>query len=167
MVVVYYDVDYVKNPKGTNYWRNRVLKIAQSHTDVNFAVSNAEQFAGELEEYGLEAPRDRDATPVVAARDKDSKKYVMSDKFSVDALEKFVSDFIAGNLEPHVKSEELPDNDNNDVKIGVGKNFDELVINNDKDTLVEFYAPWCGHCKKLAPTYEELGLLNHVFSLTF
>jgi hypothetical protein len=27
LVVAYYDVDYVKNPKGTNYWRNRVLKV--------------------------------------------------------------------------------------------------------------------------------------------
>lgn len=27
LIVAYYIVDYVKNPKGTNYWRNRVLKV--------------------------------------------------------------------------------------------------------------------------------------------
>lgn len=42
-------------------------------------------------------------------------------------------------------------------QVAVAQNFQELVIDNDKDILVEFYAPWCGHCKKLAPTFEELG----------
>jgi len=158
LVIVYYDVDYAKNAKGTNYWRNRVLKVAQNYKDLSFAVSNAQQFAGELEEFGLEAPRDRDAVPVVGARDRDGKKYILKEKFSVDSLEKFVSDLQNGKLEAFVKSEEVPaDNDNADVKVAVGKNFDELVINTDKDTLIEFYAPWCGHCKKLAPTFEELG----------
>lgn len=39
----------------------------------------------------------------------------------------------------------------------MGKNFDEIVNDDSKDVLVEFYAPWCGHCKSLAPKYEELG----------
>ncbi|KAI9759229.1 MAG: hypothetical protein M4579_002517 [Chaenotheca gracillima] len=36
-------------------------------------------------------------------------------------------------------------------------NFDKVVLKSGKPALVEFFAPWCGHCKTLAPVYEELG----------
>lgn len=40
----------------------------------------------------------------------------------------------------------------------IPKNFDKVVLKSGKPALVEFFAPWCGHCKNLAPVYEELAV---------
>jgi protein disulfide-isomerase A6 len=37
------------------------------------------------------------------------------------------------------------------------RNFNDIVKDPTKHVLVEFYAPWCGHCKRLAPDYEKVG----------
>ena len=42
-------------------------------------------------------------------------------------------------------------------QVVVGETFDEIVNDPKKDVLIEFYAPWCGHCKSLEPVYKELG----------
>jgi protein disulfide-isomerase-like protein len=44
-----------------------------------------------------------------------------------------------------------------DVVVLNEDNFDSVVMDVTKDVLVEFYAPWCGHCKTLAPIYEKIG----------
>uniref|UniRef100_A0A7S0WRY0 Thioredoxin domain-containing protein n=1 Tax=Pyramimonas obovata TaxID=1411642 RepID=A0A7S0WRY0_9CHLO len=38
-----------------------------------------------------------------------------------------------------------------------GDTFDEVVLGSGKNSLVKFYAPWCGHCKRMAPDWEKLG----------
>jgi len=37
-------------------------------------------------------------------------------------------------------------------------NYD-AIVNGAKHAIVEFYAPWCGHCKRLTPEYKKLGEL--------
>jgi len=71
-------------------------------------------------------------------------------------LAAFVDSSRDGSYKSYVKSEPIPESNDGPVTVVVGKEFDSIVLSN-KDVLIEFYAPWCGHCQKLAPVYEELG----------
>ena len=88
------------------------------------------------------------------------KKYTFGgrlESLSAESLSEFIRDFKSGSLSPFLKSQDIPNDENEAVKTAVGKNFQSLVIDNDNDVFVEFYAPWCGHCKKLVPEWEKLA----------
>ncbi|XP_076636047.1 disulfide-isomerase A3 [Colletes latitarsis] len=155
LIVAYYAVDYAKNPKGTNYWRNRIIKVAKDFPNFNFAISSKDDFQHELNDFGIDFVSG--GKPVILAKNANNQKFVMKSEFTIDAFEAFLKDLEEDVLEPYMKSEPIPEDNAGNVKVAVAQNFDEVVTNNNKDTLVEFYAPWCGHCKKLSPVFDELG----------
>lgn len=75
----------------------------------------------------------------------------------MDNLRAFITSYKAGELTPKIKSDPIPESNDEGVKVVVGETFDKIVMDETKDVLVEFYAPWCGHCKSLAPKWDELG----------
>nr|KAF6319965.1 protein disulfide isomerase family A member 4 [Myotis myotis] len=93
-----------------------------------------------------------------AILDEGGRKFAMEpDEFDSDTLREFVTAFKKGKLKPVIKSQPVPKNNKGPVKVVVGKTFDSIVMDPKKDVLIEFYAPWCGHCKQLEPVYTALG----------
>lgn len=128
----------------------------------NIGVLDAKLYGGHAPNVNLEEGN----WPALAIQDfVNSKKFTHPQDgkgITKKSFTKFVEDFASGKLEPSVRSAPIPDEkDQGPVYTVVGKNYDDLVLNNDKDVLVEFYAPWCGHCKNLAPIYEQLGGLYY------
>uniref|UniRef100_A0A4W4GCZ6 Protein disulfide-isomerase n=1 Tax=Electrophorus electricus TaxID=8005 RepID=A0A4W4GCZ6_ELEEL len=161
LLTAYYDVDYIRNPKGTNYWRNRVMKVATQFqsSGLNFAVANREEFQDELEEdFGLGRSNGGEL-PIITIRTRAGHKYTMQEEFTSDgkSLERFLENYFAGRLKQYIKSEAAPESNDGPVKVVVADTFEEIVNDPEKDVLLEFYAPWCGHCKNLEPKYTELG----------
>ncbi|KAJ6817041.1 protein disulfide isomerase-like 1-4 [Iris pallida] len=87
----------------------------------------------------------------------DAKKFMLDGELTVDSIKAFSQGFLEDKLKPFYKSDPIPETNDEDVKIVVGNNFDEIVLDESKDVLLEIYAPWCGHCQALEPTYNKLA----------
>jgi len=92
-------------------------------------------------------------SPVMTIFNEDAEK----DGFNAKTGLAFVEAALKDEYQSYLKSEPVPENQKGPLYTLVGRNFESEVNDPTKDYFVEFYAPWCGHCKKLAPIWEELA----------
>eukprot|EP01111_Echinosteliopsis_oligospora_P009620 TRINITY_DN2853_c0_g1_i1.p1 TRINITY_DN2853_c0_g1~~TRINITY_DN2853_c0_g1_i1.p1 ORF type:complete len:482 (-),score=165.09 TRINITY_DN2853_c0_g1_i1:9-1454(-) len=146
------------NPTEDNSALLDGIKSAVSKAKDSVAITwiNNAKYGKQAERLGLSGSK----TPSLAIDNHISgKRYIFpeTEELTVEKLEEWLGKYTAGEIANHVKSEEIPESNDGPVKVVVAKSFDDIVLDTTKDVLLEFYAPWCGHCKTLAPIYEELG----------
>jgi protein disulfide-isomerase A1 len=150
---------FAETPEERETLSKELKPVAEKHKGkINFATIDAKAFGQHGGNLNLEVGK----WPAFAIQET-----VKNQKFPFDQTKKltakdigaFVDEFASGQVEPSIKSEPIPENQDGPVTIVVAKNYDEIILDDKKDVLIEFYAPWCGHCKSLAPKYDELGEL--------
>uniref|UniRef100_A0A3Q3LTR7 Protein disulfide-isomerase n=1 Tax=Mastacembelus armatus TaxID=205130 RepID=A0A3Q3LTR7_9TELE len=87
------------------------------------------------------------------------KKFsITAGDLTTNSLRQLCQEVVDGTAKPYYRTEEIPEDWNKGaVKVLVGKNFESVALDPTKNVFVEFYAPWCEHCKELAPIWDELG----------
>ncbi|KAF8456757.1 disulfide-isomerase [Kalaharituber pfeilii] len=125
---------------------------------INFATIDAVAYGAHAGNLNLEVGK----WPAFAIQETDKNNkfpYPQDAEINEKAIAKFVEEYSEGKMKPTIKSEPIPEKQEGPVHVVVANNYQDVVINSDKDVLLEYYAPWCGHCKSLAPKYEELAAL--------
>lgn len=136
-------------------------EVAKTHQGelIFVAVDLDESSNGRLAEFFGISDENLPTVRIIDINDQPQKFIPSADfAFTKENFESFASDYLAGKLSPSLNSEEVPsDWDAEPLKVVVGANFEEVVLNQETNTLLMAHAPWCGHCKSLMPVFEELA----------
>ncbi|KAK9270589.1 hypothetical protein L1049_026170 [Liquidambar formosana] len=120
---------------------------------ISFLIGDLEASQGAFQYFGLK----EDQVPLIVIQNSDGQKY-LKPNLEPDHIAPWVKEYKDGNILPFRKSEPIPEVNNEPVKVVVADSLQDVVFNSGKNVLLEFYAPWCGHCKKLAPILDEVAV---------
>ncbi|KAH9999867.1 disulfide isomerase [Russula vinacea] len=153
--LAYLFIDPTSETKDEHIERVRVVAL-EHKAKINFVWIDAIKFGDHAKSLNLA----ESVWPGFVIQDLESQlKYPIDQKTEITAaiVKEWVESFVAGTLEPTLKSQPIPETQDEAVFTLVGKEFEKVVSHSDKHIFVEFYASWCGHCKRLKPTWDALG----------
>ncbi len=130
---------YENNEQRTKLGQE-IEPVAKVHKgQVNFVYIDANKFGQHAENinlkqtwpaFGISKPGENLKFP-----------FDQSKEITTESIKEFVDKFVKGEIKPSIKSQPIPEKNDEPVFVLVADNFEEIVYDVTKDVLVEFYAP--------------------------
>ncbi|KAK2142671.1 hypothetical protein LSH36_924g00042 [Paralvinella palmiformis] len=158
IVMVFYDVDWTFDHRdATQKIRLRAVNVAKDYKDdFTFIIADEKENSAYFRDFGFDDSSEDLNIGILSPQDRKYPMEPMEDGYDEELIREFLDNYKNGKLKPKIKSQRPPKKQGV-VTVVVGDTFDKIVMDPKKDVMIEFYAPSCGHCKRLEPKYKELA----------
>ncbi|KAG2269011.1 hypothetical protein Bca52824_063566 [Brassica carinata] len=114
----------------TESLKSKYREVAASNKGhgLSFLLGDAENSQEALQHYGVEQRQ----LPLIILQTVDDKKYLKTN-VEADQIESWINDFKDGKVSPYKKSQPIPSENNEPVKVVVAESLDEMVFNSGKN----------------------------------
>lgn len=134
-----------------NFAKKNKGKIIFAQSRINFELGN------KLSEYLQITDDTQPCVKIIHNIDNHIVKYDYTGKINQQGLDNFLLSYENDLLERNYRSQDAPLENNEDVKVVVGKTFNEMVVNSNKDVLVTFCAEYHWKCHQFRKQLDEVA----------
>ncbi|CAO3702990.1 unnamed protein product [Rhizopus stolonifer] len=130
------------------------LPLAQTLKEhFSFVHINATEYPAQAEFLSLNETR----LPALGVHNfKTGARYPWNGDWEMEHIKDFLVGIMENRIDPMVKSQAYPVKSDT-IQVVVGKEFNQVVFDTEKDVIIQIYAPWCSHSQKLAPIWEQVA----------
>ncbi|KAE8656327.1 Protein disulfide-isomerase [Hibiscus syriacus] len=137
--------------EGIDPLKSKYREVAEQYKQdgIGFLLGDLEASQAAFQYFGVQESQ----VPLIIIQNNDGKKY-LKPNLKADDIAPFVKDYKEGKVSPYVKSEPVPEENNEPVKVVVADTLEDMVFKSGKNVLLEFMPPGVA-LQEIAVHYEK------------